>query len=67
MRFLIPINEPDPGNGSQTVDVVETGSNSPRTNRRKLTEYFRARGVKSNEMKRVFKAMGFTKETMKGS
>lgn len=66
MRFMIPINEPDGENGSVTCDIVETGSISARTNKRKLREYFKARGVLSGDMKRVFKGMGFDSKTLGG-
>jgi hypothetical protein len=60
MRFIIQVNPADPdGNGSVTLHAVETGSESRRTNRRKLRDYFHEMGVATNEMKRVFKEMGF--------
>jgi hypothetical protein len=67
MRFIIPINAPEGEDGSVTADIVETNSIHPRTNRRKLTEYFKARGVHTTEMKKVFKAMGFDKKALTGA
>jgi len=69
MRFIIPLNEAEPktgetGNGSVTFHHIETGSDVARTNKRKLRQYFLAMGVKANEMKRVFKAMGFTQDRL---
>ena len=69
MKFIIPINEAEAedgteGNGSVTFHVVDTGSDFARTNRRKLREYFTEMGVHVKEMKKVFKAMGFTKEKL---
>lgn len=63
MRFYIPINEAESGE-SQTVHVVDTGSNCARTNRRILREYFLKMGVPVTQLKRVMKAMGFTKDTL---
>lgn len=65
MKFYVPINEAEPvtgedGNGSVTIHVVDTGSDVARTNKRKLREYFLEMGVKSSELKKVFKAMKFT-------
>ena len=65
MKFIININEALEGE-SQTVHVVETFSNNPRTNKRKLREYFLEMGVREQELKRVFKAMGFTTEALTG-
>lgn len=65
MLFIININEALEGE-SQTVHQVETYSNNPRTNKRKLREYFIAMGVRKWELKRVFTAMGFTTEALTG-
>jgi len=61
MKFIIAVNESDTeeGNGSVTFDVVETDSNNPRTNKRKLKEYLTERGVPNKEHKKVLKALGF--------
>lgn len=67
MKFLIPINTGKTEDGqdeSVTIHSVETYSNNARTNRRRLRQYFTRMGVKPNEMKRVFKEMGFTKERL---
>ncbi len=57
MRFFIPINEVT--TGSQTVDIVSTGTRNRKTNRRALVQYFKSQGVKKNAIKKVMKAMGF--------
>ena len=61
MQFIIPINEAeakeDGTKGSVTFDVVETNSQCARTNKRKLREYFIARGVKRTEVKKVMRVM----------
>jgi len=59
MKFSFPINEAD-GNGSVTVDVVETNSNCARTNKRKLKQYLTARGVPQKLHKKCLREMGFT-------
>lgn len=58
MKFLVPINEAQDGE-SQTVHVIETNSDNPRVNKRKLRVYFEAQGVPKSHVKRVMKAMGF--------
>lgn len=63
MQFLIPINEPDEG-GSQTVHILTTNSTCARTNKRHLRNYFKQMGVRPTEMKKVFKAMGFTGQVL---
>lgn len=63
MRFIIPINEVE-DNGSQTVHVVDTGSDCKRTNRRKLREYFLVQGVPLKRIKYVMKAMGFVGDNL---
>ena len=66
MKFLIPINVPEE-NGSQTVDVVDTGSSCARTNKAKLREYFIWRGVPKYRVKHVMKKMGFWGDTLHGN
>ena len=58
MRFLIPINEADEGE-SQTIQVIETGSDNHRTNKKILRSYFEQVGVPKQRVKGVMKAMGF--------
>jgi len=58
MRFLILINEAEEGE-SQTVTVIETGSDRARTNKKILRSYFQQVGVPRNRIKLVMKAMGF--------
>lgn len=58
MKFHVPINVPVDG-GSQTIHIVDTGSNCASTNKRKLKEYFIEMGVPRKHLKRVMKAMGF--------
>lgn len=58
MRFFIPINDAADGE-SQTVHVVNTGSNSPRANKRILKQYFIKMGVDHKQVKTVMKKMGF--------
>jgi hypothetical protein len=58
MQFVIPINEAKVGE-SQTLHVLETGSDCARTNKKHLRAYFKKMGVLPAEMKSVFKAMGF--------
>lgn len=58
MKFLIPINETKEGE-SQTVHVVDTMSDNPRVNKRKLRIYFEVQGVPKSRVKSVMKAMGF--------
>lgn len=60
MRFIIPINEVE-GEGSQTLHIVDTGSDVARTNRKKLRQYFEAVGVPKNRVKHVMREMGFNK------
>lgn len=64
MRFVIPINDSGETGETQTLHILETGSERARTNRRILREYFLKMGVRANEVKRVMNAMGFTKETL---
>lgn len=59
MRFIIPINDAQDGE-SVTCDVLNTGTNCARTNRKYLRSYFLQRGVPVTQLKRVMKAMGFT-------
>ena len=63
MRFIVPINDAAKGE-SQTVQVVDTGSDCARTNKRKLRGYFKAVGVRSSRVKYVMKAMGFWGDTL---
>lgn len=64
MKFIIAINDSAESGESQTFHVLHTGSDRARTNKRILREYFMKMGVKSNEVKRVMNAMGFTKEKL---
>ena len=67
MKFFIAVNESitaGEANGSVTFDVVDTGSDVARTNKRLLRAYFKARGVLAAEMKSVFKAMNFTHDRL---
>lgn len=63
MKFYVPINEAEVGE-SQTVHVIDTGSNCARTNRRYLREYFLKMGVPVQHVKRVMKQMGFTNDRL---
>jgi hypothetical protein len=64
MRFYIPINEAEEG-GSVTMHCVDTESDSPRTNKRKLREYFIYMGVPPKSVKRTMKLMGFVGDALK--
>lgn len=64
MIFIVPINEAQPGE-SQTCDIVDTESDCPRTNKRKLKDYFMAQGVPKGHLKRVMKAFGFWGEGLR--
>ena len=65
MRFIVPINDPAKGE-SQTLHSVETHSDCPKTNKRKMKEYFVAQGVPEQHTKRVMKAMGFWGDALRG-
>jgi hypothetical protein len=62
MIFVIPLKEDEEGNVA--CNVVDTGSDCARTNRRKLREYAMAAGVNKKDIKRFFKMMGFNKDTL---
>lgn len=63
MKFFIAINEAQEGE-SQTFDVIETGSDCARTNKRILKEYFLKVGVPQSRIKYVMKQMGFWGERL---
>jgi hypothetical protein len=63
MKFYIPINEAEEG-GSVTMHCVDTESNSPRTNKRKLREYFLYMGVAPKHIKSTMKMMGFVGDSL---
>mgnify|MGYP001545409357 CR=1 FL=1 len=58
MRFLVALND-DEGDTSTTFDVINTGSDNARFNKRILRSYFEQKGVPKPHIKRVMKAMGF--------
>jgi hypothetical protein len=58
MKFYIQINVPEEGE-STTMHVVDTESDNPRTNKKKLREYFLYMGVAPRHIKQTMKAMGF--------
>ena len=66
MRFHVPINEAKEGE-SQTVVIVDTGTNNARSNKRILRSYFKQVGVPTPQIKQVMKAMGFTGSTLQGT
>jgi hypothetical protein len=62
MKFVVARNEKEGengGEGSVTFDHIETNSDCPRTNKRKLKEYLSAMGVEEKQHKRVLKELGF--------
>lgn len=63
MKFFIAINEAQEGE-SQTFDVIDTGSDYARTNKRILKEYFLKVGVHQSRVKYVMKQMGFWGERL---
>lgn len=58
MRFHVPINEAEDGE-SQTIQIVSTGSDCARTNKKILRSYFEQVGVPKKRIKFVMKSMGF--------
>lgn len=52
MIYMIPINEPDPENGSVTYYRVDCGDVSVRTAKRKLREFLTHAGVEKHEQKK---------------
>jgi hypothetical protein len=64
MKFFVTINEAVAG-GSVTVHCVDTESDCPRTNKRKLREYFSAMGVAKKDLKGCMKKMGFVGDALK--
>jgi len=60
MQFYIPMNDKDEeGCTSVTYQVLDTGSDCPRTNKKQLMQYLRMWGVREFELKKVMKALGF--------
>ena len=57
MIFQVPIGKNE--KGDMVIDVVDTMSTCKRTNKSKLRQYFKRRGVPSTDIKRVMKLMGF--------
>lgn len=64
MKFYIPINEAEEG-GSVTLHCVDTESSNPRTNKKKLMEYFEYMGVPRKRLKQTMKKMGFWGDNLK--
>jgi hypothetical protein len=64
MRFIVFLADAADGDETVTADVIETGSDVARTNKRILREYFTKRGVPANRTKWAMKKMGFWGEAL---